>query len=238
MRPISWLAWGRPARGGRIEAAALELLLGVVDVDGGGEQGDVGVAGRDVAVRGDEAVEPAGVGRAGDHLRAVEQVEQEGLVRRPPRTTTVVSARARRNRARASARSRPQATTLAINESYSSGITSPSATPVSTRTPGPEGSVSSSTVPGAGAKSRSGSSALSRASIAWPDGGGGSPSRRPPPATWSCSFTRSSPVVISVTGCSSLEARGHLEKREGLLVGLVEELDGCRRCDSRPTGPV
>ena len=74
---------GPAAIRGGVEGSALELLLGVVDVDGGGEQGDVGVARWQVATRGDEAVQPSGVGRAGDHLRAVEQVEQERLVRRP-----------------------------------------------------------------------------------------------------------------------------------------------------------
>ena len=83
-RPADLVARPWPApRGSRIEAAALELLLGVVDVDGGGEQRDAGVTRRDVAVGGDDAVEPTGAGRAGDHLRAVEQVEQEALVRRP-----------------------------------------------------------------------------------------------------------------------------------------------------------
>ena len=66
---------GPAAIGGNIEAATLELLLGVVHVDHGGEQGDVGVASQDVAVRCDEAVEPARVGHAGDHLRPVEQIE-------------------------------------------------------------------------------------------------------------------------------------------------------------------
>ena len=60
----------------------------------------------------------------------------------------------------------PKAMTLAIIESYSDGITSPSATPVSTRIPGPTGSSSVSIVPGAGANPRCGSSALSRASMA------------------------------------------------------------------------
>ena len=156
----------------------------------------------------------------------------------PPRTTTVVSARARRNRALASARSRPQPMTLAIIESYSAAMTSPSATPVSTRIPGPDGSISSSTVPGAGAKPRSGSSALSRASIAWPDAGGGSRSRRPPAATWSCSLTRSRPVVASVTGCSTCRRGVDLEEREGRSSGLVEELDGAGVAIAGGTGQV
>src|SRR5438046_1605223 len=53
---------------------------------------------------------------------------------------------------------------LAIIESKSAGISSPSLTPVSTRMPGPAGRPSSAIRPGAGAKSRSGASAVSRAS--------------------------------------------------------------------------
>ena len=56
---------------------------------------------------------------------------------------------------------------------------------------------------GAGRKPSAGSSALKRASIAWPDGSGGSPSSRPAAATCSWSLTRSSPVTASVTGCSA-----------------------------------
>ena len=49
---------GPAATGGGVEGAALQLLLCVVRVDGGGEQGDVGVTRRDVAAarpRGDRA---------------------------------------------------------------------------------------------------------------------------------------------------------------------------------------
>ena len=82
--------------------------------------------------------------------------------------TTAVSVTARRSRASASSRVRPDAMILAIIESKSAGIVSPSLTPVSTRMPGPLGSSSSSMRPGDGAKSRSASSALSRASTACP----------------------------------------------------------------------
>ena len=58
-------------------------------------------------------------------------------------------------------------------------------------------------VPGAGAKPCWGSSAFRRASMAWPNDGGGSPSSSSPAAMRSCSLTRSTPVVISVTGCST-----------------------------------
>ncbi len=129
----------------------------------------------------------------------------------PPSITAAVCRSARASRARASARSRPQAITLAIIESNWGGIRSPAATPVSTRMPGPLGSTRCSIRPGAGAKPCSGSSAVSRASIAWPRAGGGWPfesggarsASRPPDATCSCSLTMSTPVVASVTGCST-----------------------------------
>ena len=121
----------------------------------------------------------------------------------PPSITTVVSDIARRSRASASSRVLPTAMILAIIESKSAGMVSPSPTPVSTRMPGPDGSSSSAIRPGDGAKSRSGSSALSRASTAWPISAGFSPSRLPPPATRICALTRSTPVVASVIGCST-----------------------------------
>ena len=80
--------------------------------------------------------------------------------------------------------------------------------------------------PGDGAKSRSGSSALSRASMACPDSAGGGPSSLPPAATWSCSRTRSVPVVISVIGCSTWSRVFTSRKANSLLPGVVEELDG------------
>ena len=88
----------------------------------------------------------------------------------PPRRITAVWARPRARRPSASSRSRPWAITFAIIESNSAGTTSPSATPASTRTPGPPGRRSRATVPGAGAKPASASSALRRTSIAWPAG--------------------------------------------------------------------
>ena len=57
-----------------------EQLAGV---ERGGDEGDVGEAGRQVAVRRREPVEPRRVDLAGAHLGAVEEVEQERLVRRP-----------------------------------------------------------------------------------------------------------------------------------------------------------
>ena len=81
-------------------------------------------------------------------------------------------------------------------------------------------------MPGAGAKPRSGSSALRRASIACPRAAGGSPSSRPPAATWICSLTRSRPVVASVTGCSTWRRVLTSRKASARSCGLVEELDG------------
>src|SRR5437773_408080 len=57
--------------------------------------------------------------------------------------------------------------------------------------------------PGTGWKLRAGSSAFTRHSMTWPRIGGiSSTERRSPAATRICSFTRSMPVCISVTGCS------------------------------------
>ena len=98
--------------------------------------------------------------------------------------------------------------------------------PVSTRRPEPSGNFSSRTVPGAGAKSLSASSALSRASTAWPNSGGHSPSRAPPLATKICSLTRSMPVVASVIGCSTCSRVLTSRNVNDLLLRLVQVLDG------------
>ena len=153
---------------------------------------------------------------------------------RPPSTMTWVWARARASRARASSRSRPQASTLAIIESNSAAISSPSATPVSTRTPGPAGRRNQRIRPGAGANWLSGSSALRRASMAWPDAAGGSPPRRPPRATSIWSLTRSSPVVSSVTGCSTWSRAFTSMKYQRPRLRRVQELD---RAGARVPGP-
>src|SRR6185437_12528424 len=83
----------------------------------------------------------------------------------PPRMTVLVCRSARASRALASARSWPQAITFAIIESNCGGMTSPGATPVSTLIPGPDGSARCSIRPGAGAKPRSGSSAVTRTDL-------------------------------------------------------------------------
>ena len=102
------------ARGGQ-ETRTFAAFLGVVGIDRGGDEGDVGRRRRAGAGLG--AVEPAGVGGGGDDFLAVEQVSRNDLVVVPPSMTTVVSRRALRNRASASLRSRPQAMTLATIES-------------------------------------------------------------------------------------------------------------------------
>ncbi len=61
------------------------------------------------------------------------------LLHAPPSITTVVEVIARRSRASASSRVRPWTMIFAIIESKSGGMVSPSATPVSTRMPGPDG---------------------------------------------------------------------------------------------------
>ena len=88
-----------------------------------------------------------------------------------PSSTEISSSRsARPRRARACRRSRPCTMILAIIESNSGAMTTPSATPESTRMPGPSGGRNTRTRPGLGWKSRSGSSALRRTSMAWPRG--------------------------------------------------------------------
>ena len=74
---------------------------------------------------------------------------------------------------------------------------------MSTRVPGPPGRWNVLSGPGLGAKV-SGCSALTRHSMAWPRGFKpfGISSFRPI-ATSICIFTRSMPVTISVTGCST-----------------------------------
>ena len=115
---------------------------------------------------------------------------------------------------------------LAIIESKSAGIVSPSPTPVSTRMPGPAGSSSSAIRPGDGAKSRSGSSALSRASTACPFSGG----------FVALEAAAGGDVDLRL---DQVEVGGHLgdrvldlepgvdlEEGEGPLARVVEELDG------------
>ena len=240
--PGSGPGLGPPAPRVGVEARPVGRRLGVAELDRGLQQRHVGVAHRHDLAAQLQAVEPAGVDRALLHLGAIEQREQEPWLVVPPSTTTIVSPSARRRRASASSRSRPQAISLATMESNSAGITSPSATPVSTRTPGPVGSRSSAIRPGAGAKPSAGSSAFRRASTACPVAGGGSPSSRPPAATWSWSLTRSRPVTISVTGVLDLEPRVDLHEREAPLGRLVQELDGGRAAVARalhePAGGV
>ena len=115
---------------------------------------------------------------------------------------------------------------LAIIESKSAGMVSPSLTPVSTRMPGPAGSASRAMRPGAGAKSRSGSSAFSRASMACPDSAGLSPVE--PPAA---GHVQLQPDQVGAGGqlgdrVLDLEPGVDLEEREPLLPRVVEELDG------------
>ena len=125
----------QPEEGGPVEPG--EEVAGV---EHGGDQGDVGVPGRQVLVGRREPVEPRRVDVAGPDLRSrrAGRAGTTGSSCRPARRT-VICDRARCRRAIASARSRPWAMTLAIIESYSGGMTSPSATPVSTRMPGPTG---------------------------------------------------------------------------------------------------
>ena len=124
-----------PALGGSEQAVLLPSGVRLVGLERGGQQGDVDPPRRGVTV-GHHRVEPGRVDLAAHELRPLQQVEQEGLVRGPAADDRDRLPDARDSRARASARSRPQAITLAIMESNCGGMTSPGATPVSTLIPG------------------------------------------------------------------------------------------------------
>ena len=111
---------------------------------------------------------------------------------------------ARRARCTATSRLGPQTISLASIESNWPATCEPDSTPLSTRTPGPDGASKRVTRPGAGKKPRPTSSALMRNSKAWPWGAGTEVSASTSPsATRNCRRTRSVPVVSSVTGCST-----------------------------------
>ncbi len=78
------------------------------------------------------------------------------------------SASARRARASAVSRSAAWTSSFPARESNAAWTVSPASTPPSHRTPGPEGTRSSSTRPALGRNPRPGSSALTRNSNAWP----------------------------------------------------------------------
>ena len=117
---------------------------------------------------------------------------------------------------------------FAIIESKSAGMVSPSLTPVSTRMPGPAGSTSRAMRPGAGAKSRSGSSAFSRASMACPDSAGLLAVELP-----AVRHVQLEPDQVDAGGqlgdrVLDLQPGVDLEEGEPLLARVVEELDGRR----------
>jgi hypothetical protein len=214
------------ARGGR--GRRTRALVGgglVAERDRGLHERGVGVADRLNLARGLQAVEPAGVDLALAQLVAAEQLEQEALVGGPLLDVDHRVGDGRRRRAIACSRVSPWAMILAIIESNSAGTVSPSATPESTRMPGPAGRRSSEMRPGDGEKPRPGSSALRRTSMAWPRGGGGSPSSVPPAATCSCSARGRAGDRLG-HGVLDLEARVDLHEAELAAVGLVQELDG------------
>ena len=77
-RAADGMGGARPAAAcGAEERGALAAFLGVVGVDGRGDDGDVGDGGRAHLRAGLGAVEPAGVGGGGDDLLAVEQAQQK-----------------------------------------------------------------------------------------------------------------------------------------------------------------
>ncbi len=74
-----WAAAARPAE----EALSVDRVQLVGGVEGGSDERHVGVARGHVGAGSGEPVEPAGVDLTAAHLRSLEQVEQERLVRRP-----------------------------------------------------------------------------------------------------------------------------------------------------------
>ena len=116
-----------------------------------------------------------------------------------------VSCNAWRMREIAKSRLAPCTTNLASIESKSALTVAPCITPLSNRTPGPWGSCRSNTLPVSGTKPASASSAKMRHSMALPCHCTCSCRRgnASPWATRNCHSTKSKPVTISVTGCST-----------------------------------
>ena len=173
MRPTSGAVRGRPRWADAKKRSLIHAALGLVGVDRGDEQGEVGVAfDGDLALRGEAVDEGVVDVRASRTSGRSSTSSRNPLFVLPPSITTVVSSRARRRRTRASSRDGPHASVWATSIGPPGAITSPSATAASTRMPGPAPSRSRATRPGAGANPRSGSSALSRAWMATPRGVG------------------------------------------------------------------
>lgn len=112
------------------------------------------------------------------------------------------SSSARRTRATAAWRSCAVTMSLPIIESNFGEIVSPSTTPESTRTPGPAGHCTRSSVPELGVRFVFGSSLVMRSSKLWPRAVG-SGETVPPAAICNCSRTKSSPLTSSLTVCST-----------------------------------
>ncbi|RMO98369.1 hypothetical protein ALQ30_200508 [Pseudomonas syringae pv. persicae] len=114
------------------------------------------------------------------------------------------SARARRARVIACSRVAPVTISLAIIESQVLGTLEPLTTPLSRPAIATSGLTVSVICPGVGKKPLPASSALMRNSKLWPRGVGVSLNDNGrPSAIRSCSITKSTPVVSSVTGCST-----------------------------------
>ena len=158
-----------------------------------------------------------------------EQVEQEALVGgAAAEDHRGVGERAAQRAPSASARVRPAAMILAIIESNSAGTASPRSKPVSTRTPGPVGKRKRSKVPGAGAKARSGSSAQSRTSMAWPRRGRRLALEPAAGGHVELELHEIDPGRQLGHRVLDLEARVHLHEGGAPLARLAEELDGAR----------
>ena len=156
-----------PARGGSEQAVLLASGVRLVGLERGGQQGDVDPPRRGVTV-GHHRVEPGRVDLAAHELRPLQQVEQEGLVRGPAADDRDgLPDRAGQPGAGLGAVPAPgdhlgdHGVELRRDDvTWGHSGVDPD--------PGPAGSARCSIRPGAGAKSRSGSSAVSLASMACP----------------------------------------------------------------------
>ena len=226
---MAWLARGRPPRAearkparSRLSSASYASTAAAISAISA-----VGVG--PVARSGAAAVQPAGVGRGGDDLVTVEEVEQEGLVggasvdddggltQRGAQPGQCLASVAAPRDDLGDHRVVVGRDDVALGDAG-----------VDAQIPEPSGNFSSRTVPGAGANSLSASSALSRASTAWPNSPGQSPSRDPAAGDEDLQLDQVDAGGDLGDRVLDLQPGVDLEEREDLLLRLVQVLDGAR----------
>ena len=219
------------AAGRRQERGPLPRLLGVGDVDGDLHQRDrrrrrPTRRPLTVPARSSQAVSAVPATTSGRSSRS----SRNDLVVVPPRRTTVVSRSAQRRRASASGRSRPQAMTLAIIESYSGGMTSPALNAgVDAHARARRAARISSTRAGRRREALLGVLGVEPRLDGVPElAAGHSPSSRPPVGHVQLQLDEVEARRLLGHRVLDLQPGVDLEEREQLLVGLVEELDGAR----------